>query len=130
MNDIYSNDPTPPISEKQQQELAASLDSAGSAEPLRPSDQHTRTVAPRVREQNTKWTAQGPSAAGIPRTHGPLEKIDVIPGILAVPTFDEDGEKIQFAKKILFRVLRSLPLTDDAAPWSSRQGGSAVFYNK
>jgi hypothetical protein len=36
MNDIYANDPTPPISEKQRQELAASLDSAGSAVPLRP----------------------------------------------------------------------------------------------
>jgi len=127
MNDIYANDPTPPISEKQQQELAASLDAAGSAVPLRPSDLHTRTMVPRIREQITKWTAQGPSAAGIPKTHGPLEKIDVIPGILAVPTFDEDGEKIQFAKKILFRVLRSLPLVDDAAPWSSREAASAVI---
>jgi hypothetical protein len=127
MNDIYSNDPTPPISEKQQQELAASLDSAGSAVPLRPSDLHTRTMVPRIREQITKWTAQGPSAAGIPRTHGPLEKIDVIPGILAVPTLDEDGEKIQFAKKILFKVLRSLPLTDDAAGWTSREAATAVI---
>jgi hypothetical protein len=75
----------------------------------------------------TKWTAQGPSAAGIPKTHGPLEKIDVIPGILAVPTLDEDGEKIQIAKKILFRVLRSLPLTDDATPWPSRETASAVI---
>jgi hypothetical protein len=44
MSDIYSNDPTPLISEKQQQELAASLDSAGSAVPLRPSDLHSRFV--------------------------------------------------------------------------------------
>src|SRR6202034_3516842 len=127
MNDIYSNDPTPPISEKQQQELAASLDSAGSTVPLRPSDLHTRTMVPRIREQITKWTAQGPTAAGIPTTHGPLEKIDVIPGILAVPTLDEDGEKIQFAKKILFKVLRSLPLTDDAAAWASREAATAVI---
>jgi hypothetical protein len=127
MNDIYANDPTPPISEKQQQELAASLDVAGSAVPLRPSDLHTRTMVPRIREQITKWTAQGPAAAGIPKAHGPLEKIDVIPGILAVPKLDEDGEKIQFAKKILFRVLRSLPLTDDAAPWPSRSAAAAVI---
>src|SRR6202522_1388757 len=127
MNDIYANDPTPPITEKQQQELAASLDAAGSAVPLRPSDLHTRTMVPRIREQITKWTAQGPSAAGIPKTHGPLEKIDVIPGILAVPTFDEDAEKIQFAKKILFRGLRSLPPAEDAAPWSSREAASAVI---
>src|SRR5277367_1898639 len=125
-DDIYSNDRTPPISEKQQQELAASLDSAGSAIPLRPSDLHTRTMVPRIREQISKWTAQGPSAAGIPKTHGPLEKIDVIPGILAVPTLDEDGDKIQFAKKILFRVLRSLPLTDDAAAWPSREAAASV----
>jgi hypothetical protein len=127
MNDIYANDPTPPISEKQQQELAASLDATGSAVPLRPSDLHTRTMVPRIREQISKWTAQGPAAAAIPKTHGPLEKIDVIPGILAVPTHDEDGEKIQFAKKILFRVLRSLPLTDDATPWASREAASAVI---
>src|SRR5271155_1994355 len=110
MDDIYANDPTPPITEKQQQELAASLDAAGSAVPLRPSDLHTRTMVPRVREQIIRWTAQSSSAAGIPKAHGPLEKIDVIPGILAVPTHDEAGEKTQFAKKILFRVLRSLPL--------------------
>jgi len=127
MNDIYDNDPTPPISEKQKQELAASLDSAGSTVPLRPSDLHTRTMVPRIREQIAKWEPQGPSAAGIPKAHGPLEKIDVIPGILAVPTLDEDGDKIQFAKKILFKVLRSLPLTDDAAPWPSRESASAVI---
>jgi hypothetical protein len=127
MNDIYANDPMPPISEKQQRELAASLDAAGSAVPLRPSDLHTRTMVPRIREQIARWTAQGPSAAGIPKTHGPLEKIDVIPGILAVPTLDEDGDKIQFAKKILFKVLRSLPLTDDAAPWPSRESATAVI---
>jgi hypothetical protein len=74
MNDIYANDPTPPISEKQKQELAASLDSAGSAVPLRPSDLHTQTMVPRIREQIAKWEPQGPSAAGIPKTHGPLEK--------------------------------------------------------
>ena len=51
----------------------------------------------------------------------------MIPGILAVPTLDEDGDKIQFAKKILFKVLRSLPLTDDAAPWPSRESASAVI---
>jgi hypothetical protein len=84
-------------------------------------------MVPRIREQITKWTAQGPSAAGIPKAHGPLEKIDVIPGILAVPTLDEDGDKIQFAKKILFKVLRSLPLTDDAAAWPSRDAASAVI---
>lgn len=127
MNDIYSNDPTPPLTGKQQQELAASLDSAGSVVPLRPADLHTRAMVLRVREQLTKWTAQGPSAAGIPKAHGPLDKIDVIPGILAVPTLDEDGEKIQFAKKILFKVLRSLPLTDDAAPWPSGASASAVI---
>jgi hypothetical protein len=108
MNDIYANDPTPPISEKQKQELAASLDSAGSTVPLRPSDLHTRTMIPRIREQIAKWVPQGPAAAGIPKTHGPLEKIDVIPSILAVPTLDEDGDKIQIAKKILFKVLRSV----------------------
>src|SRR5208282_225385 len=127
MNDIYANDPTPPISEKQQQELAASLDAAGSAVPLRPSDLHTRTMVPRIREQITKWTGQGPSAAGIPQTHGPLEKIDVIPGILAVPAHDEDGDKIAFAKKALFRVLRSLPLTDDSVPWPSPDSASTVI---
>src|ERR1700690_2764458 len=66
MNDIYSNDPTPPISENKKRELAASLDSAGSAVPLRPSDLHTRTMVPRIREQIAKWVPQGPSAAGIP----------------------------------------------------------------
>jgi hypothetical protein len=65
MNDIYANDPTPPISEKQQQELAASLDATGSAVPLRPSDLHTRTMVPRIREQISKWTAQGPAAAAV-----------------------------------------------------------------
>jgi hypothetical protein len=64
MNDIYANDPTPPISEKQKQELAASLDSAGSAVPLRPSDLHTRTMVPGIREQIAKWVPQGPAAAG------------------------------------------------------------------
>jgi hypothetical protein len=38
-----------------------------------------------------------------------MEKIDVIPGVLAVPTFDEDG------------VLRGLPFTDDPDPWSSQR---------
>lgn len=127
MNDIYSNDPTPPISEKQQRELAASLDSESSPVPLRPADLHTRTMVVRIREQITKWTGQGPSAAGVPTTHGALEKIDVIPGILAVPTLDEDGDKIQFAKKVLFRVLRSLPLTDDAAPWPSPEKASNII---
>jgi hypothetical protein len=60
MNDIYANDPTPPISEQQKQELSASLDSAGSAVPLRPSDLHTRTMVPRIREQMAKWVPQGP----------------------------------------------------------------------
>jgi hypothetical protein len=86
----------------------------------------TRFMVGRVRERVRQWTAQGPSAAGIPRSHGSLEKIDVIPGILAVPTHDEDGDKIAFAKKALFRVLRKLPLTDDADRWPSSESASTI----
>ena len=105
----------------------ASLESESSEIPLRRSDLHTRFMVGRVRERVTQWTAQGPSAAGIPQTHGQLEKIDVIPGVLAVPAHDEDGDKIAFAKKALFRVLRALPLTDDADPWPSRESASTVI---
>jgi hypothetical protein len=115
------------IPSNEQQELTASLESESSEIPLRRSDLHTRFMVGRIRERVTQWTAQGPSAAGVPRTHGPLETIDVIPGILAVPTLDEDGEKIAFAKKALFRVLRTLPLSDDADPWPSRESASAVI---
>jgi hypothetical protein len=120
-------DPTTPFNEKQeQQELEASLESEVSDIPLRRSDFHTRFMVGRVRERVKQWTAQGPSAAGIPRSHGPLEKVDVIQGILAVPTLDEDGDKIAFAKKALFRVLRKLPLTDDADSWPSSESASAI----
>jgi len=34
---------------------------------LRPSDLHTRTMVPRIREQIAKRTGQGPAAAGILR---------------------------------------------------------------
>jgi len=112
---------------QERQELAASLESESSEIPLRRSDLHTRFMVGRVRERVTQWTAQGPSAAGIPQTHGQLEKIDVIPGVLAVPAHDEDGDKIAFAKKALFRVLRALPLTDDADPWPSRESASTVI---
>jgi hypothetical protein len=116
------------LTEKQeQQELAASLESDSSEIPLRRGDLHTRFMVSRVRERVTQWTAQGPAAAGIPQVHGSLEKIDVIPGILAVPAHDEDGDKIAFAKKALFRVLRALPLTDDADPWESAELASAII---
>jgi hypothetical protein len=122
------SDPTAPLNEKQEQEeLAASLESESSEIPLRRSDFHTRFMVGRVRDRVTQWTAQGPSAAGIPQSHGPLEKIDVIPGILAVPAHDEDGDKIAFAKKALFWVLRTLPLTDEEAPWPSPDSASTVI---
>jgi hypothetical protein len=128
MSHAQPSDSTARLTEKQeQQELAASLDLESSEIPLRRTDLHTRFMVSRVRERVTQWTAQGPSAAGIPQTHGPLEKIDVIPGILAVPAHDEDGDKIAFAKKALFRVLRSLPLTDDSVPWPSPESAATVI---
>jgi hypothetical protein len=127
MTEPNSSDSTAPLNEKQQEELAVSLESESPQIPLQRSDLHTRFMVGRVRERVTQWTAQGPAAAGIPRAHGPLEKINVIPGILAVPTHDEDGEKIRFAKKALFRALRSLPVTDDANPWPSPESAAAVI---
>jgi Lipoxygenase len=128
MPQAQPSDPPVSLTEKQeQQEFAASLELESSEIPLRRTDLHTRFMVSRVRERVTQWTAQGPSAAGIPQTHGPLEKIDVIPGILAVPAHDEDGDKIAFAKKALFRVLRALPLTDDADPWASTESASTVI---
>jgi len=119
MTDTPSADPVAPLDKEQQRELAASLDAEPSPIPLRGGDLHTRAMVGRVRERVTQWVPQGPSAAGVPTTHGPLEKIDVIPGILAVPVLDEDGDKIPFLKKALFRALRSLPLVDEAEPWPS-----------
>ena len=127
MTDTISVDPVAPLNEDEQQELAASLDSQGAVLPLRRADLHTRAMASRVRERVLQWTPQGPSAVAVPTTHGKLDKIDVIPGILAVPTLDEDGDKIPFVKKALFRALRSLPLIDEAAPWSSLEHASAVI---
>jgi len=127
MTDTLSADPVPPLDKEQQRELATSLDAEPSVIPLRRGDLHTRAMVGRVRERVTQWVPQGPSAAGVPTTHGPLEKIDIIPGILAVPVLDEDGDKIPFLKKALFRALRSLPLVDEAEPWSSHEQASTVI---
>jgi hypothetical protein len=56
-----------------------------------------------------------------------LAKIDMIPGILGVPAHDEDGDKIAFAKKALFRVSWALPLTDGADPRASPESASTVI---
>jgi len=127
MTDTLSSDPVAPLDKAQQRELAASLDAEPSTLPLRRGDLHTRAMVGRVRERVTQWVPQGPSAVGAPTTHGPLEKIAVIPGILAVPVLDEDGDKIPFLKKALFRALRSLPLVDEAEPWSSPEQAAAVI---
>jgi hypothetical protein len=121
-----SNSPTP-LSKKQQQELDDSLESEPSEIPLGRFDLQLRFMVRAARKVVTQWTPRGPSAAGIPQTHGPLEKIDVIPGVLAVPTLDEDGEKVLLVEKALFRSLRSLPLNDDATPWPSRESASKVI---
>ena len=127
MNDLDSNDPTAILSEGQQRELAASPDAPSTVIPLARSDLHTRLMVDRVREQVMQWTPQGPSAARTPQTHGPLEKIDLIPGIIAVPMHDEDGEKLPFIKKILFRAFRSLPLKDDATAWPAPESATPAI---
>jgi len=127
MTSDLSADPVAPLNDTEQRELAVSLDREASAVPLRRADLHTRAMVNRVRERVLQWTPQGPSAASVPTTCGPLEKIDVIPGVLAVPVLDEDGDKIPFLKKALFRAMRSLPLIDEATPWSSPDQASTVI---
>ena len=127
MTGIRSGNIVAALDKREQQELAASLDSEASVIPLRRADLHTRAMVSRVRERVLQWTPQGPSAAAVPTLQGPLEKIDVIPGILAVPALDEDGDKIPFVKKALFWALRSLPIVDEAAPWTSPEQASAMI---
>jgi hypothetical protein len=127
MKEMQSREPDTASVEDQERDLAAALGSAPAAVPLRPADLHTRTMFVRVREQITKWEPQGPSAASVPKTYGPLEKMDVIPGILAVPTLDEDGDKVSFVRKLAFRALRALPLVDDPNPWASPETAEAVI---
>jgi hypothetical protein len=126
MRDIESLEPMTSLSDKEARDLEASVESTPSVDLLPRRDLNTRLMTPRVREQVLNWIPQGPSAAGIPETSGPLEKLDVIPGILAVPTLDEDGDKMQFAKKLAFRLLRALPLVDDAAPWPSPELAASI----
>ena len=121
MMDALPADPVAPLNKEQQRELAASLDAEPSVIPLRRGDLHTRAMVGRVRDRVTQWVPNGPSSAGVPATQGPLEKIDVIPGVLAVPVLDEDGDNVPFLKKALFRALRSLPLVDEAEPWPSAE---------
>jgi hypothetical protein len=94
------------------QELVASLESESSEIPLRRTDLHARFMVSRVRERVTQWTAQGPSAAGDTADPGPLEKIDVIPGILAVPAHREDGDKIAGTATSLL-ILRSVVIVPE-----------------
>jgi hypothetical protein len=127
MADIRVTDPVKPLSKEEQRDLEASLNSETINIPLRRADIHTRAMVSRVRERVAQWVPQGPSAASVPTTHGPLEKIDVIPGILAVPAHDEDRDKIPFVKKALFWAMRSLPLIDEAEPWPSPEQASTMI---
>jgi Lipoxygenase len=92
--------------------------------PLRHSDVHTRVMVKLVHDRVTAWNLAppGPTAAAVPKPRAALEKMDVLPGILAVPTIDEDGQRFALGQKAALRVTRSLPLTDDADPWPSTAG--------
>lgn len=89
--------------------------------PLRKDDHHTRALYTLATQRVTSWNASAPTAAsvGVPTTKGPLETTDVIPGFVAVPTLDENGEKLPWPARAVFATLNKLPLMDDDTPWAS-----------
>lgn len=96
--------------------------------PLQRSDAHTHAMLKLVAGRVNSWNAAppGPDAAKVPTQRGPLETMDVLPGILAVPTLDEDGQKFALGAKAAIRLTRSMPLTDDANPWPSAADAAHV----
>ena len=71
MTNTLSADAVAPLSENEQQELAASLDEESLPIPLRRADPHTRAMVGRVRERVAQWVPPGTFGrrdANVPRS--------------------------------------------------------------
>lgn len=103
----------------EQERLAAELEGELEQLPLQRSDHHARAMYHRAVKSLTSFIPKTARDVGIPTTMGELDKLDVVPGFIAVAIVDEDNEVATGPVEAVMRALRSVPLFEDDRQWSS-----------
>jgi len=103
----------------QQKQVAAELDGHPEELPLRRAALYARALYHRAAKAAATWAPKTASDVRIPTTMGELEKVDVLPGLVAIAAADEDNEVASGPNDIMLRALRSVPLLEDERQWAS-----------
>jgi Lipoxygenase len=115
-------------SEEQAGDLQRSLAGELHTLELAHGDWHTRGVLRLMRQRYAEWNAAPPTPASlrVPTDVGPLDKVEVLPGTISVPVYDEDWGPTPLSKRSLHHVLRGLPITDCGDVWESPEEARRV----
>lgn len=111
----------------QQKQVAKELDEQPQRLPLRRADLYARAMYQRAAKTAEAWVPKTASDVRVPETMGELEKVDVLPGLVAIATADEDNEVASGPHDIMLRALRSVPFLEDDRQWASLDEATRVI---
>jgi hypothetical protein len=75
----------------------------------------------------SEWVPKTARDVAVPSASGPLERIDVIPGWVAVAPLDEDVAAAAGLQEKVMRSLHHLPLVEDTRIWTNLDEADAVI---
>ena len=103
----------------EQKDLSDELAKEPEPLPLRGPDIYARAMFKRASQVALAWVPKKAADVALPLAMDELEKVDVIPGLVAIAPADEGSEVTSAVNEIKLRVLRSIPLFEDERQWGS-----------
>ncbi len=115
------------LDRSQREDLIAELNTKPEKLPLRRDDLHARALFAAASKRVVEWVPKTAKDVGIPSVTGPLERLDILPGLVTVAPLDEDTNAAHGLQEKVMRSLHHLPLVEDTRQWKNADEAEAVI---